>query len=145
MSYALTSREMLKSKIHRATITQSDLNYVGSITIDAALMEAAGLLPGEKVDVVDINNGQRFTTYVITGERGDGVIGVNGAAARLVSPGDLVIILSYAAVPEEHARSYEPHIVFVDAGNRIIKLGADPAEAPDGSGLVRGDLTAQED
>jgi aspartate 1-decarboxylase len=135
----VTFRDMLKSKIHRATVTQSDLHYVGSITIDAALMEAADLLPGEKVDVVDIDNGNRFSTYVITGERDSGVIGVNGAAARLVAPGDLVIVISYSAVAEETARSFQPRIVFVDAGNRIDAVGADPAGAPDGSGLVRGD------
>lgn len=129
-------RDMLKSKIHRATVTQSDLHYVGSITIDAALMEAADLLPGEKVDV---DNGNRFSTYVITGERDSGVIGVNGAAARLVAPGDIVIVISYSAVAEEAARAFQPRIVFVDAGNRIDVLGSDPAEAPHGSGLVRGD------
>ncbi|WP_251075855.1 aspartate 1-decarboxylase [Streptomyces sp. ISL-12] len=132
-------RDMLKSKIHRATVTQSDLHYVGSITIDAALMEAADLLPGEKVDVVDIDNGNRFSTYVITGDRDSGVIGVNGAAARLVAPGDLVIVISYSAVAEEMARSFQPRVVFVDAGNRIDAVGADPAGAPAGSGLVRGD------
>ena len=131
---------MLKSKIHRATVVQADLHYVGSITIDATLMEAADLLPGEKVDVVNINNGARFSTYVISGARGSGVIGVNGAAARLASPGDLVIIISYAAVAEEAARSYEPKIVFVDAGNRCITSGNDPAEVPDGFGLQRGDV-----
>ena len=135
------SREMLKSKIHRATVVQSDLHYVGSITIDAALMEAADLLPGEKVDVVDINNGQRFSTYVITGARDSGVIGVNGAAARLVSPGDLVIVISYATVAEEHARDYDPRIVFVDDANRITGTGSDPAVAPEGSGLLNGALT----
>ncbi|WP_228558818.1 aspartate 1-decarboxylase [Catenulispora pinisilvae] len=132
-------RDMLKSKIHRATVTQSDLHYVGSITIDATLMTAADLLPGEKVDVVDIDNGNRFSTYVIEGPADSGVIGVNGAAARLVAPGDLVIVISYSAVAEEHARSFQPRIVFVDAANRIAAQGSDPAAAPAGSGLLRGD------
>ncbi len=140
MSGHIVSREMLKSKIHRATVVQSDLHYVGSITIDAALMEAADLLPGEKVDVVDIDNGARFTTYVISGPRDSGVIGVNGAAARLVSPGDLVIIISYASVAEEAAREFQPRIVFVDADNRCITSGSDPADVPDGFGLQRGDV-----
>ncbi|MBS2533743.1 aspartate 1-decarboxylase [Catenulispora sp. NF23] len=132
-------RDMLKSKIHRATVTQSDLHYVGSITVDATLMAAADLLPGEKVDVVDIDNGNRFSTYVIEGPADSGVIGVNGAAARLVAPGDLVIVISYSAVAEEHARSFQPRIVFVDAENRIAAAGSDPAAAPAGSGLLRGD------
>ncbi len=132
-------REMFKSKIHRATVTQADLHYVGSVTIDATLMAAANLLPGEKVDIVDIDNGARLSTYVIEGEAGSGIIGINGAAARLVSPGDLVIIISYASMTEEHARSYEPSVVFVDADNRPVSTGSDPAGVPDGYGLVRGD------
>ncbi|MGW2602500.1 aspartate 1-decarboxylase [Streptomyces klenkii] len=132
-------REMFKSKIHRATVTQADLHYVGSVTIDATLMAAANLLPGEKVDIVDIDNGARLSTYVIEGEAGSGIIGINGAAARLVSPGDLVIIISYAAMTEEDARSYRPSVVFVDADNRIVRTGSDPADVPDGFGLVRGD------
>jgi aspartate 1-decarboxylase len=138
----IVSREMLKSKIHRATVVQSDLHYVGSITIDSALMDAADLLAGEKVDVVNINNGARFTTYVISGPRDSGVIGVNGAAARLVSPGDLVIVISYASVAEEAARDYQPKIVFVDADNRCIASGDDPADVPDGFSLQRGDVLA---
>src|SRR5881227_1696353 len=110
-------RTMLKSKIHRATVTQADLHYVGSVTVDAALMEAADLLPGEQVAIVDITNGARLETYVIEGERGSGVIGINGAAAHLVHPGDLVILISYAQVEDAEARSYQPRIVFVDAGN----------------------------
>ena len=132
---------MLKSKIHRATVTQADLHYVGSLTIDADLMERADLLPGEQVDVVDINNGNRLTTYVIPGPAGSGVIGINGAAARLISPGDLVIIISYAAVPDEQARDLAPRVVFVDHHNRILLEGCDPAEAP-GLGTVRGDTVA---
>src|SRR5919199_3569080 len=98
-------RTMFKSKIHRATVTQADLHYVGSLTIDQDLMDAADLLPGEQVQVVDIDNGARLETYVIAGPRGTGVIGINGAAARLVSPGDLVIIISYATMDDAEARS----------------------------------------
>ncbi|MGX7829576.1 aspartate 1-decarboxylase [Actinokineospora sp. 24-640] len=135
-------REMLKSKIHRATVRQADLHYVGSITIDKALMDAADLLPGEKVDVVDIDNGNRLSTYVIEGPADSGVIGINGAAARLVSPGDLVIIISYAQVPEDRARDYPARVVFVDADNRPVRTSDDPAEAPEGFGLRRGDELA---
>ena len=113
-------RTMLKSKIHRATVTQADLHYVGSITLDADLMDAADLLPGEQVAVVDVTNGARLETYVIGGERGSGVIGINGAAAHLVHAGDLVIIISYAALPEAEAKAYEPKVVFVDAQNRML-------------------------
>jgi aspartate 1-decarboxylase len=116
-------REMMKSKIHRATVTQADLDYVGSVTIDAALMEAADLLEGEKVAIVDLTNGARIETYVIPGERDSGVIGINGAAAHLVHPQDLVINMSYAFVAEADARTLEPRIVHVDARNRIVKLG----------------------
>lgn len=130
---------MMKSKIHRATVTQADLHYVGSLTISSDLMEAADLLPGEKVDIVDINNGSRLSTYVIEGPRNSGIIGINGAAARLISPGDLVIIIAYAQVSDEEARDMKPHVVFVDEDNRIISSGHDPAEAPQGSGLLRGD------
>ncbi|MFE5583086.1 aspartate 1-decarboxylase [Kitasatospora sp. NPDC056531] len=130
---------MMKSKIHRATVTQADLHYVGSLTISSDLMEAADLLPGEKVDIVDINNGSRLSTYVIEGPRNTGIIGINGAAARLISPGDLVIIISYAQVSDEEARDMKPQVVFVDEDNRIITAGHDPAEAPQDSGLLRGD------
>ena len=97
-------RTMLKSKIHRATVTQADLHYVGSVTIDADLMEAADLLEGEQVTIVDIDNGARLVTYAITGERGSGVIGINGAAAHLVHPGDLVILIAYGTMEEAEAR-----------------------------------------
>jgi aspartate 1-decarboxylase len=119
-------RTMLKSKIHRATVTQADLHYVGSITIDADLMDAADLLPGEQVAVVDVTNGARLETYVIGGERGSGVIGINGAAAHLVHPGDLVIVISYATLPDTEAKAFEPRIVHVDGRNAIRHLGADP-------------------
>ena len=133
-------RIMMKSKIHRATVTQADLDYVGSVTLDAALMEAADLLEGEQVAIVDITNGARIETYVIPGERGSGVIGINGAAAHLVHPGDLVIIMSYAVLDDEEARALEPKVVHVDERNRIVKLGNDAAEPVPGSGQKRGDL-----
>ena len=135
-------RIMMKSKIHRATVTQADLDYVGSVTLDAALMEAADLLEGEQVAIVDITNGARIETYVIPGERGSGVIGINGAAAHLVHPGDLVIIMSYALVTDAEARALDPKVVHVDEKNRIVKLGNDPAEPVPGSDQVRGDLIA---
>ena len=130
---------MLKSKIHRATVTQADLHYVGSLTVDAELMEAADLLPGEQVHVVDINNGARLETYVIEGPRGTGVIGINGAAARLVQPGDLVIIISYASLDDAEARAFAPRVIHVDAGNRVTGTGADAAEPVPGTATVRGD------
>jgi aspartate 1-decarboxylase len=137
-------RIMMKSKIHRATVTQADLDYVGSVTLDAALMEAADLLEGEQVAIVDITNGARIETYVIPGERGSGVIGINGAAAHLVHPGDLVIIMSYAVLDDAEARTLKPTIVHVDEKNRIVKLGNDAAEPVPGSNQKRGDLIAAE-
>ncbi len=110
---------MLKSKIHRATVTQSDLHYEGSITIDRALLKSAEILPYEQVDVLNINNGQRFTTYAIEGEEGSGIIVVNGAAARLVQKGDLVIICAYTHVEKEMARNYKPTVVMMGEGNKI--------------------------
>jgi aspartate 1-decarboxylase len=115
-------RTMLKSKIHRATITASDLNYVGSITIDPNLLEAADILPHEQVHVVDVDNGARFETYTLVGERGSGVIQVNGAAARLVHAGDTVIVISYADYSREDLASYEPVVVHVDRSNTIIQV-----------------------
>ncbi|WP_395576024.1 aspartate 1-decarboxylase [Streptomyces sp. BK79] len=130
-------RTMFKSKIHRATVTQADLHYVGSVTIDADLLDAADLLPGELVHIVDITNGARLETYVIEGERGSGVVGINGAAAHLVHPGDLVIIISYAQVTDAEARSLRPRVVHVDGGNRIVALGADASEPVPGSDQER--------
>jgi aspartate 1-decarboxylase len=132
-------RTMLKSKIHRATITQCNLDYVGSLTIDLDLMEAADLLPGELIHLVDINNGSRLETYVIEGLRGSGIIGVNGAAARLVQQGDLVIIIAYATVTDAEARELRPRVVFVDGGNDVVSQDAQLAAVPDGHGLVPGD------
>jgi len=113
---------MLKGKIHRATVTQAELNYVGSITIDKTLMEAAGILENEKVQIVDINNGARLETYVIPGKRDSGVICLNGAAARLVQPGDKVIIIAYAQMNEDEARKYKPSVVFMNDNNTIKEI-----------------------
>ncbi|MFB8189089.1 aspartate 1-decarboxylase [Microbacterium sp. NPDC055988] len=115
-------RTMLKSKIHRATITASDLHYVGSITIDPILLEAADILPHEQVHVVDVDNGARFETYTLVGERGSGVIQVNGAAARLVHAGDTIIVISYADYSREDLEGYEPVVVHVDRDNAIIQV-----------------------
>ncbi|WP_309128747.1 aspartate 1-decarboxylase [Microbacterium sp.] len=115
-------RTMLKSKIHRATVTGSDLNYVGSITVDPELLEAADILPHEQVHVVDVDNGSRFETYTIAGERGSGAMQVNGAAARLVHAGDTIIVISYADYSREDLETYEPVVVHVDRGNRIIQV-----------------------
>jgi aspartate 1-decarboxylase len=128
----MLSRTMLKSKIHRATVTRADLHYVGSVTVDLELLEAADLLPGERVAIVDVTNGARLETYVIPGERGSGVLGINGAAAHLVHPGDLVILIAYAQMDDELARTYRPRVVHVDRDNRIIELGQDPAGAVPG-------------
>ncbi|UGY94009.1 aspartate 1-decarboxylase [Streptomyces gobiensis] len=130
-------RTMFKSKIHRATVTEADLHYVGSVTVDAELMEAADLLPGELVHIVDITNGARLETYVIEGERGSGVIGINGAAAHLVHPGDLVILISYAQIDDAEARDFRPKVVHVDAGNRIVRLGDDLSEPVPGTRTER--------
>src|SRR5712675_1129874 len=123
-------RTMLKSKIHRATVTQADLHYVGSVTVDADLMDAADLLPGELVHIVDVTNGARLETYVIEGARGSGVLGINGAAAHLVHPGDLVILIAYGTMEDAEARAYQPRVVFVDADNKQIDVGHDPAYVP---------------
>ena len=118
-------RTMMKSKIHKATVTEANLQYVGSITIDTALMEASDILTNEKVQVVDNNNGSRFETYVIPGERGSGVICLNGAAARQVQVGDQVIIISYAMLTDEAARQYNPKVVFVDGENHQINIASE--------------------
>jgi aspartate 1-decarboxylase len=120
---------MLKSKIHRAVVTQADLHYVGSVTVDEDLMDAADLLEGEQVAIVDVTNGARLETYVIPGPRGSGVIGINGAAAHLIHSGDLVILISYAQVDNALAGQFRPTVVHVDAANRIISLGDSAAGA----------------
>lgn len=114
-------RTMMNSKLHRATVTEADLQYVGSITIDVALLEAANLYPNEKVQVVNNNNGARFETYIIAGERGSGVICVNGAAARLVQKGDTVIIMSYVQVSEERAKTHIPTVLLLNEQNEIVE------------------------
>ncbi|MBD1363532.1 aspartate 1-decarboxylase [Mucilaginibacter sp. ZT4R22] len=113
--------EILKSKLHRVKVTQAELNYVGSITIDEDLIEAANIIPNEKVQIVNNNNGARFETYVIKGERGSGTVCLNGATARLAQVGDIIIIMSYAYMEAEEARSYEPILIFPDANNKLIK------------------------
>ena len=148
-------RPMLIGKIHRATVTQADLHYVGSITVDADLLAAADLLPGEQLDVVDVTNGARLTTYVIAGEAGSGQVCINGAAAHLVHVGDVVILMAYGMLADAEAHTYSPHVVLVDAANRIIGRSQDPGQVPaewtavsglqpsgvpfdEGRGLVRG-------
>ena len=112
--------EMLKSKIHRVTVTEADLNYIGSITVDAALLRAANILPGERVFIVNNNNGARLDTYTIPGPRGSGVICLNGAAARLVQPGDIVIIMSYATMTPDEARAFRPTVIFPDTATNKL-------------------------
>ena len=115
-------RTMLKGKIHRAHVTGADINYEGSITLDPVLMEAADILPFEQVHVLDITNGARLQTYAIEGRRGDGEVVINGAAARMIGEGDLVIVLAYHTVSEEDARSLRPRLVYVDGANRIMRV-----------------------
>ena len=119
-------RTMMKSKIHRATVTQADLHYVGSVTVDEDLLEAADLLPGELVHIVDVTNGARLETYTIAGERGTGVLGINGAAAHLVHPGDVVILIAYGQMESAEAASFRPSVVFVDQDNRVVGDGVRP-------------------
>lgn len=113
---------MFKGKLHRATVTEANLNYVGSVTIDEDLLDAAGILPGEKVQIVNNNNGARLETYTIKGERGSGVVCLNGAAARLVQPGDQVIIIAYCMLSMEEAKSFEPNVVFLNSENKIVEI-----------------------
>jgi aspartate 1-decarboxylase len=119
---------MLKGKIHRLRVTEADLNYVGSITLDPDLMEAADILPYEQVHVLDIDNGNRLTTYAIPGEAGSGQVCINGAAAHLVHPGDITIVLAYAEYAEEELRNYLPRLVHVDERNRITSIGPEVEE-----------------
>ncbi|WP_315096471.1 aspartate 1-decarboxylase [uncultured Cellulomonas sp.] len=134
-------RTMMTGKIHRATVTQADLHYVGSITVDADLLAAADVLPGQQVDVVDVTSGARLTTYAIAGAPGSGQVCINGAAAHLVHPGDTVILIAYGQLSDVEARTYEPRVVLVDADNRIADVGEDPGGVPDGwDGLQRSGL-----
>jgi len=135
MTFKTLQRPIMISKIHRATVTQADLHYVGSITIDATLMEAADLIPGQQVDVVDVTNGSRLTTYAIPGEADSGVICINGAAAHLIHSGDMVIVIAYGLIGTEEALRFEPHVVFVDADNRIEEVSDEPGKVPADSGL----------
>jgi aspartate 1-decarboxylase len=125
-------RPMMVGKIHRATVTAAELDYVGSVTLDAELLDASGILPGQQVDVVDITNGARLTTYAIAGEAGSGVVCINGAAAHLVKPNDMVIVIAYALLPDADARTYNPRVVHVDAANRVVSIDGDPGKAPEG-------------
>ncbi|MBS8264662.1 aspartate 1-decarboxylase [Mesobacillus boroniphilus] len=115
-------RTMMNAKIHRARVTEANLNYVGSITIDSDILDAVGMVANEKVQIVNNNNGARFETYIIPGERGSGVVCLNGAAARLVHEGDVVIIISYALVPEEKIPSHQPKVALMDENNRIVEM-----------------------
>jgi aspartate 1-decarboxylase len=141
MTFKSLQRPMMISKIHRATVTQADLHYVGSITIDATLMEAADLMPGQQVDVVDVTNGNRLTTYAIPGAPDGGQICINGAAAHLVNPGDLIIIIAYGLIGDEEAHHYEPSVVFVNKENQIVNVGCEPGEVPPDTDLERSGLT----
>lgn len=132
---ASLQRPMMISKIHRATVTQADLHYVGSVTIDSDLLHAADLVAGQQVDIVDVTNGARLTTYAIPGEAGSGQICINGAAAHLVHPGDIVIVIAYGMMSDADARTFLPHVVFVDDKNAIVDVCSDPGQVPEGSGL----------
>ena len=126
-------RTMMTGKIHRATVTAADLDYVGSVTVDAVLLDAADILPGEQVDIVDVTNGARLTTYTIAG--GPGELCVNGAAAHLVHPGDTVILIAYGQLADAEARAFAPRVVFVDGANRIVEVSGDAGGVPEGYGL----------
>jgi aspartate 1-decarboxylase len=129
-------RTMLSAKIHRATVTYADLDYVGSITVDEDLLDAAGILPGERVAVVDVTNGARLETYTIAGGRGSGVIGVNGAAAHLVQVGDLVIIIAYGLFDSAEALLFQPGIVHVDGANHILEIAPQPVVGPASAAVI---------
>ena len=133
--FSSRQRTMLTGKIHRATCTGAKLDYVGSITIDAELMKAADILPGEQVDIVNVTNGSRITTYAIPGTPGEGEAVLNGAAAHLFSRGDVLIIMCYGRMSDAEARIFEPSVVFVDSGNRIIDVANEPGMVPQGYGL----------
>lgn len=129
-------RTMMKSKIHRARVTEANLEYIGSITIDEDLMDAVDILPNEKVQIVNNNNGARFETYVIPGPRGSGTICLNGAAARLVQVGDTVIIIAYALMTDAEARTYQPKIAFIGEGNRIVEMAKQEEPQTDRKSVV---------
>jgi aspartate 1-decarboxylase len=129
---------MMRAKIHGATVTQVNLHYVGSLTLDSGLMEALDLLPNEAIQVLNLNNGSRLTTYVIEGQKGSGIVGVNGAAARLAQPGDKVLIISYAMMPEEEARHFRPKVAIVDERNRLLEIRQDAPAAISADGKKPG-------
>ncbi len=133
-------RTMMTAKIHRATVTEADLLYVGSVPVDADLLAAADLLAGERVDIVDVTNGARLSTYVIPGEPGGGQICINGAAAHLVHPGDVVILIAYGSLDDAEARTFRPRVVFVDAANRIVDASGDPGQVPEAGNHLHGGL-----
>ena len=133
-------RMMMTAKIHRVTVTEADLHYVGSVTVDADLLTAADLLPGERVDIVDVTNGARLSTYTIRGEPGSGQICVNGAAAHLIHPGDVVILIAYGSLADAEARTFRPRVVFVDGCNRIVEVSGDPGQVPDCGREMHGGL-----
>ena len=124
-------RTMMTGKIHRATVTGADLHYVGSVSVDADLLDAADILPGEAVDIVDVTNGARLTTYVIPGERGSGELCINGAAAHLIHRGDIVILIGYGMMDDAEARTYSPRVVFVDENNTPVDISDEPGRVPD--------------
>lgn len=130
---------LLKSKIHRATVTQAHLHYVGSVTIDEQLMDMSGIRTNERVQLVNIANGERLETYAIPGPRDSGVIGLNGPAARKAQLGDLILVIAYAAMTPEEAEHWNPTVVFVDENNQVAGLNHDAAEAPEHTGEIRGD------
>jgi aspartate 1-decarboxylase len=136
-------RHLLTSKIHRATVTEADLHYVGSITVDAELMTAAGLTEGERVMVVDVTNGNRLETYAIPGIPGSGVIGINGAAAHLVSVGDVVILMAFGLLDEAEQAAYRPEVVFVDRHNHVVDHGHDASAVPPGYGPLTSESVAR--
>lgn len=131
-------RTMLKSKLHRARVTEANLHYVGSVTIDSELLAEADILEGEQVTIVDVTNGARLETYAIAGTPGSGIIGINGAAAHLVDVGDIVIIIAYGIFEDAEARSFVPRVLFVGADNTIVGRGGDPADVPPGHELLTG-------
>lgn len=137
-------RTMMTGKIHRITVTGADLNYVGSVTIDADLLDAADILVGQAVDIVDITNGARLTTYAIPGERGSGTMTINGAAAHLINEGDLAIVISYSLLDEGECRNYHPHVVFVDANNQVLEVSDEPGQVPERASVHSSGITFEE-
>lgn len=134
-------RRMMTGKIHRVRVTGADLHYVGSVTVDSLLLKEADILPGQEVDIVDVTNGARLTTYVIPGEPGSGVINVNGAAAHLIHEGDIAILITYSMLEEAEAHTYEPKVVFVDEHNHQVHVGDEPGQVPGQAHAADGDVS----